>query len=165
MKKNLLIAAVSTFILLSGCSDVYIKDEFKASLNYYNRKYHFKINFPESWINYSTFEIDEIIDPDLKVKTICFALPTRSADWQPVNIPVGYATLFSVRIFTGQQWALFIMKYGEIKTEINSADRKIGQSQNSVYMIKNSTAIPVDLYLYMKDIASITETFRVIVPQ
>lgn len=164
MKKNLIIFTSFLFIIfLSSCGEK--KEDFRARLNYYNRKYQFRITFPENWLNYSTFEIDEIIDPELKIKTIYFALPTRSREWQPVNLPAGYAALFSVRIFTQQQWNIFQERYSSNIKEINSADRKIGENKRGVFMIKNSTSIPVDLYMFMKDVAPITGTFRVTITQ
>jgi hypothetical protein len=32
-------------------------------------------------------------------------------------------------------------------------------------MIKNSTSIPVDLYLFMKDVRSISDTFRIVITE
>ncbi|HOP29502.1 MAG TPA: hypothetical protein PKZ64_08025 [Spirochaetota bacterium] len=162
IKKNILNLSLSTIILFLSCGEK--KDEFRERLNYYNSKYRFRITFPENWINYSSFEIDEIIDPELKVTTVFFALPTRSRDWQPINLPEGYGALFAIRIFTPQQWNRFIEKYSGSK-EINNADRKLGENKNSVFMIKNSTSIPVDLYLFMKDVRSITDTFRIVVKE
>lgn len=161
--KNRIFIIISLFIAvtLSACAEK--KDEFRERLNYYNSKYRFRITFPENWINYSSFEIDEIIDPELKIKTVFFALPTRSRDWQPLNLPAGYAALFSVRIFTPQQWARFAEKYSGNRKEINSSDRKIGESNNAVFMIKNSTSLPVDLYLFMKDVSDITNSFRIVI--
>lgn len=163
--KNRTAIIISLFlaIILSACGEK--KDEFRERLNYYNSKYRFRITFPENWLNYSSFEIDEIIDPELKVKTVFFALPTRSRDWQPLNLPEGYAALFSIRIFTPQQWNLFIEKYSGNSKEINSADRKIGESKTAVFMIKNSNSLPVDLYLFMKDVAVITNTFRIVIKE
>jgi len=159
-KKNIIYLSLLIPVLLFSCGEK--KDEFRERLNYYNSKYRFRITFPENWLNYSSFEIDEIIDPELKVKTVMFALPTRSRDWQPINIPAGYAALFSIRVFTPQQWNRFIEKYSGNTKEINNTDRKIGESKTAVFMIKNSTSIPVDLYLFMKDVRSITDTFMII---
>jgi len=162
-KKTAIIISLFLAIILSACGEK--KDEFRERLNYYNSKYRFRITFPENWINYSSFEIDEIIDPELKVKTVFFALPTRSRDWQPVNLPDGYAALFSVRIFTPRQWSSFLEKYSGSSKEINNFDRKIGESKTAVFMLKNSTSLPVDLYLFMKDVAAITGTFRIVITE
>jgi len=159
IKKRIIHLSFSVIFILASCGEK--KDEFRERLNYYNSRYQFRITFPENWLNYSSFEIDEIIDPELKVKTVLFSLPTRSRDWQPLNLPDGYAALFSVRIFTPQQWSRFTEKYSGNSKEINSFDRKIGENKSSVFMIKNSTSIPVDLYLFMKDVAGITDSFRV----
>ncbi|HOP62815.1 MAG TPA: hypothetical protein PK358_04180 [Spirochaetota bacterium] len=137
------------------------KDDFRERLNYYNSRYRFRITFPENWINYSAFEMDEIIDPDLKVTAIYFALPTRSRDWQPVRLPSGYASIFSIRIFSRKEWDVFTGKYSDDKKEINSADRKIGENSSHVFMIKNATSIPVDLYFFMKEVPHVAGTFRV----
>jgi len=153
------ISAALSLALIFSCTGGK-KDDPYARLNYLNAKYSFSLKFPEKWVNYSDFAMDEIIDPDLKVDVVYFALPTRSRDWQPVNLPSGYAALFLIRIFTTEQWTLFIKKYGEQKNEINNADKKIGEDKNTVYMLKYSTSIPVDLYLYMKEVKSVTETFR-----
>lgn len=161
--KFIMFTSLLFIILLSSCGEK--KEDFRARLNYYNSRYQFRITFPENWLNYSTFETDEIIDPDLMIKSIYFALPTRSGEWQPVTLPTGYAALFSVRIFTPQQWNIFQERYSNNIREINNADRKIGEGRNTVFMIKNSTSIPVDLYLYMKDVAGITDTFRAVITQ
>lgn len=163
IKKNIIYLSLLIIIILLSCGEK--KDEFRERLNYYNSKYRFRITFPENWLNYSSFEIDEIIDPDLKVKTVFFALPTRSRDWQPMNLPAGYASLFSIRIFTPQQWDRFIKKYSSNIKEINNADRKLGENKSTVFMIKNSTSIPVDLYLFMKDVRSISDTFRIVITE
>ncbi len=160
MKKILIIFAILT-LSITSCGRR--QDDFKERLNYFNSRYMFRLTFPESWLNYSTFEIEEIIDPEIRVTTICFALPTRSREWQPVDTPNGYAALFYVRIFTQQQWNLFSERYGSNTNEVNSSDRKLAEKSDSVFMIKNSTSVPVDLYLYVKDIPSITDTFRVVV--
>lgn len=160
MKKKLFIF---TMLIISITSCGSRQDEFKERLNYFNTKYMFRLTFPESWLNYSTFEIEEIIDPEIRVTTICFTLPTRSREWQPFDTPNGYAALFYIRIFTPDQWDMFFSRYGTNLKEINSADRKIAEKEGAVFMIKNSTAVPVDLYLYVKDIPSITDTFRVVV--
>lgn len=161
--KSILYISFIILLLLPACGEK--KEDFRERLNYYNSKYRFRITFPESWLNYATFEMNEIIDPELKIKTLYFALPTRSRDWQPVNLPSGYAALFSIRIFTTEQWILFINKYGEQKNELNNADKKIGEDKNTVYMLKYSTSIPVDLYLYMKEVKGVAETFRLIISE
>ena len=163
IKKNNIYLSLLIIIFLLSCGEK--KDEFRERLNYYNSKYRFRITFPENWLNYSSFETDEIIDPDIKVKTVFFALPTRSRDWQPVNLPAGYAALFSIRIFTPQQWDRFIEKYNSNIKEINNADRKLGDNKTAVFMIKNSTSIPVDLYLFMKDVRNISDTFRIVITE
>lgn len=159
--KKIMRILLASLILLLACGEK--KDDFRERLNYFNSKYMFRITFPENWLNYSTFEIDEIIDPEIKVKTICFTLPTRSRDWQPVDTPNGFASLFYLRIFTKEQWTLFMERYGSSLKEINSVDRKIGESKDTVFMIKNATSIPVDLYLFMKDVNAITGTFRIVI--
>lgn len=159
--RNTIITSLILASVLFACGEK--KDEFRERLNYFNSSYLFRITFPDSWLNYSPFEIDEIIDPELKIKTVFFALPTRSRDWQPISLPSGYAALFAVRIFTPQQWIEFNKKYSGNIREINSFDRKIGESKSAVFMIKKSTSIPVDLYMYFKDVASIADTFRVII--
>ncbi len=163
IKKNTIYLSLLIIIFLLSCGEK--KDEFRERLNYYNSKYRFRFTFPENWLNYSSFETDEIIDPDIKVKTVFFALPTRSRDWQPVNLPAGYAALFSIRIFTPQQWDRFIEKYSSNIKEINNADRKLGDNKTAVFMIKNSTSIPVDLYLFMKDVRNISDTFRIVITE
>ena len=157
-RKYIACLLISLTIPLSFCGEK--KEDFRERLNYYNSRYRFRITFPENWINYSPFEMDEIIDPEIKVTVIYFALPTRSRDWQPVRLPTGYASIFSVRIFPRKEWEIFTRRYGGDKKEINSADRKIGENSSHVFMIKNSTSIPVDLYFFMKEVPQVAGTFR-----
>ena len=151
-------AAISLMVLISCSGDR--RDDPSAKLNYVNTEYSFSLRFPEKWINYSPFAMDEIIDPDLKVDVVYFALPTRSREWQPVNVPAGYAAIFSVRIFTEEQWRIFLERYSTNTGEVNLFDRKIGESAGRIYMLRNSRSVPVDLYLYVKDIPLIAGSFR-----
>ena len=147
--------------LFLACTTVNINDDPKLRLKYINKKYMFSIQFPEKWINYMDFEKSEIIDPQIDIPVVYFALPTRSREWQPLNIPSGYAELFSVRIFTRSVWKLYEERYRGT-AEFQLSDKFPGEGINYIYMIRYSSSIPVDLYIYMKEAVPITDTFRML---
>ena len=148
-------------ILLLSCTGKNEKDDPKLRLRYVNLKYMFTLQFPEKWISYMDFEKTEIIDPQLIIPAVYFALPTRSREWQPLNVPSGYADLFYVRIFTKSQWKLYEERYRGTD-EYRMSDKFPGEEKDLVYMIRYSSSIPVDLYIYMKESDSITDTFKII---
>ena len=143
------------FFLLS-CAG-YEKDDPRLRLSYQNLKYSFSMDFPEKWINYADFEKNELLDPQLIIPVIYFALPTRSKEWQSYNLPEGFAELFFVRIFSGSQWELYQEKFG---SKIKVSDI-IFEGKHFTYMINYPPSLPVDLYLFMKDCDSIIRTFKI----
>jgi len=159
MKKILYI--ILPAIIFYSCTSSEKKDDPLLRLKYINTKYMFTLQFPEKWISYMDFEKTEIIDPQIVIPVIYFALPTRSREWQPVNAASGFAEIFYVRIFSKQQWALFNERY-KGTDEIKLSDRFHGEETNSVYMIRYSNSIPVDLYIHMTEADSITNTFRIL---
>lgn len=144
------------FIILSLSCSGYKKDDPRLRLNYENHKYNFTIEFPEKWINYNDFEKKELLDPQMIIPVIYFALPTRSREWQSFNLPEGYAELFYVRIFTPSQWKQYRNRSG---SSIKPSDVLI-EGKKFIYMINYPTSIPVDLYLFMKDCDPIIRTFK-----
>jgi hypothetical protein len=162
MKKLIIILIVMLSALLS-CGLWSKNDDPKLRLKYMNLKYMFTIQFPEKWISYMDFEKTEIIDPQIVIPVIYFALPTKSRDWQPVMVPAGYAELFYVRIFTHAQWKLYEEKYKE-SDEIKMSDILFpGGDKDFVYMIRYTDSIPVDLYIFMKESDKITDTFKILI--
>lgn len=107
------------------------------------------------------FEKTELIDPQIDVPVIYFALPTRSREWQPLNIPAGFADLFCVRIFNKAQWKLYEERY-KGTGEFRLSDKFPGENKNYVFMIRYPESIPVDLYMNMKESGSVTDTFRIV---
>ncbi len=148
-------------ILILSCTGKDRANDQKARLRYINKKYMFTLQFPERWGYYMDFEKKEIIDPQIVIPIVFFALPTKSREWQPLNVPAGYSELFYVRIFTHDQWKLFQEKYksGE---DFPQNDRLFTTGKNFVYMIRYPVSIPVDLYHYMKESESVTATFKII---
>jgi len=159
MKK--LINILLMMILLLSCAGKDEKDDPRLRLKYVNLKYMFTLQFSERWISYMDFEKSEIIDPQIIIPVVYFALPTRSREWQSLIIPAGYADLFYVRIFTKAQWKLYEERY-KGSDEFRLSDKFPGQGKDFVYMIRYSSSIPVDLYIYMKESNPITETFKII---
>lgn len=159
MKK--LINILLMMILLLSCAGKDEKDDPRLRLKYVNLKYMFTLQFSERWISYMDFEKSEIIDPQIIIPVVYFALPTRSREWQSLIIPAGYADLFYVRIFTKAQWKLYEERY-KGSDEFRLSDKFPGQGKDFVYMIRYSSSIPVDLYIYMKESDPITETFKII---
>jgi len=154
---KLLIKSVVLFcIFLSSCSG-YQKDDPRLRLNYKNPKYLFSLEFPEKWVNYADFEKSELLDPQLIIPVIYFALPTRSKEWRSYSLPEGYAELFYVRIFTSGQWKLYQKKFRD-RIKISN---EIFKGKKFTFMINYPPSLPVDLYLYMKDCESIIETFKI----
>ncbi len=154
--KFLKITVMLFFSFFVSCSG-YQNDDPRLRLHYINMKYSFSMTFPEKWINYADFEKNELLDPQLIVPVIYFALPTRSKEWQSYNLPEGYAELFYVRIFTPAQWKLYQEKFAnsiKISTMIFDGDRY-------TFMINYPPSLPVDLYLFMKDCESIIQTFKI----
>lgn len=148
--------SIIVFTILSLSCSGYQKDDPRLRLSYTNQKYSFSIEFPEKWINYNDFEKNELLDPQLIIPVIYFALPTRSKEWQSLNLPEGYAELFYVRIFTPSQWELYQEKFGhQIKPS-----NVLFKSKKLIYMINYPPSIPVDLYLFMKDCDPIIRTFK-----
>lgn len=164
MKKHsipdIIILAVLIISCVS-CAGGSIKDDPKLRLKYINKKYMFSLQFTEKWINYMDFEKTEIIDPQINIPVIYFALPTRSREWQPLNTPAGYAELFCVRIFSKAEWKLYEEKYRG-SSEFRLSDNFPGEGENYIYMIRYPGSIPVDLYIHMKESISITGTFRML---
>jgi len=160
MKKFIEISLLVPLLLLS-CNNSSIKDDPMLRLKYINKKYMFSLQFHEKWINYLDFEKTEIIDPQIIIPVIYFALPTRSREWQPVNTPAGYAELFRVRIFTKPVWKLYEERF-KGSDEFKQNDRFPGEGKDFVYMIMYPDSIPVDLYIFMKESVSITGTFRIL---
>ncbi len=148
-------------LLFLYCTSSSVSDDPRLRLKYVNKKYMFSLQFPEKWINYMDFEKSEIIDPDINIPVIYFALPTRSRDWQPLNIPAGYAELFCVRVFTKTQWELYQEKYRGSE-EFQMSDKIPGEGIKYFYLIRYSSSIPVDLYIYMKETNAVTDTFRML---
>lgn len=162
MKKFIrLLSLLLLFSALSACAGKNINDDPMLRLRYVNKKYMFSLQFPEKWINYMDFEKTEIIDPEINIPVIYFALPTRSRDWQPLNIPSGFAELFCVKVFTKPQWRLYREKYRGSE-EFLISDRSPGEGINYFYLIRYSSSIPVDLYIFMKETAAVTDTFRML---
>ncbi|HOK03214.1 MAG TPA: hypothetical protein PLN03_10465 [Spirochaetota bacterium] len=129
-------------------------------IQYINRRYYFSIDLPSSWSNYSVFEYDEIVESDIKVKAIYFALPTRSRDWAGSVLPEGFAPLFYIRIFNVKSWELFERRNSSNRLELNYYNKKIGSYGDKVYMVKYINSLPVDLYLYARDIPQIISSFK-----
>jgi len=148
-------------IFLFSCTAGDKRDDPKLRLKFINLKYKFTLQFPENWLSYMDFERTEIIDPQIVIPVIYFALPTRSREWQPLNVPAGYAELFYVRIFRKSQFKLYEDRYTGTG-EYRLSDKFPGEEKEFVYVIRYPDSIPVDLYLYMKESTSITDTFRII---
>ncbi len=148
-------------MLVLSCGGKERIDDPLLRLRYVNKKYMFKIEFPEKWLNYADFERTEIIDPPLSIQTIYFALPTRSREWQAVNTPAGFAEIFYVRVFTREQWKLYNEKYRESDGQ-RFSDMFPGEGKDFVYMIRFAESLPVDLFLYMKESVEVTSTFRML---
>jgi len=159
--KNIIKLLLPILIFLLSCAGGDKNDDLKLRLKYVNTKYKFALQFPEKWISYMDFEKTEIIDQDIHIPVIYFALPTRSREWQPLNLPAGYAELFYVRIFSKADWKLYEERYkGSDEFKLN--DKFPGEENDFVFMITYPNSLPVDLYIYMKESASITDTFRII---
>ena len=153
---KILVKSVIIFIIFFLSCSGYRKDDPMLRLNYENRKYKFSLEFPEKWINYYDLEKNELLDPQMIIPVIYFALPTRSREWQSFNLPEGYAELFFIRVFTPSQWKQFQDRAGD---RIKPTDVLI-KSKKFIYMISYPTSIPVDLYLFMKDCDPIIRTFK-----
>jgi hypothetical protein len=119
------------------------------------------MQFIESWKNYNDFEKTDIIDSSMDVPVIYFSLPTRMREWQSSNAPSGFSELFYVRIFSREKWNLYKKKY-EGTGEFRLSDRVIDEDKKFVFVIRFANSIPVDLHYYVRDILSITDTFRVL---
>jgi len=161
MNKSINFLLILIVILITACTGGDKKNAAELRLKYINMKYMFTLQFPEKWINYIDFEKSEIIDPQITVPVIYFALPSRSREWQPLNVPSGYAELFYIRIFNLSQWKLYKEKYSG-SAEFKLSDKISGDQKDFMYMIRFSNSIPVDLYLYMKDSDAVTSTFQII---
>lgn len=159
--KNLITALIPLIIVFISACGTDKKDDPKLRLKYINRKYMFTLQFPEGWLSYADFEQNEIIDPDLIIPVIYFALPTRSREWQPVKTPSGYADLFCVRIFTREKWKIYQERYSGTE-EFRLNDQVSGESKDFIYLIRYPESLPVDLYLFMKESYSVTSTFRIL---
>ena len=159
--KKFITLLLPLLIILQSCAGSEQKDDPKLRLKYMNLKYMFTLQFPEKWISYMDFEETELIDPQINIPVVYFALPTRSRDWQAINIPAGYADLFYVRIFSRSEWKMYEERY-KGTDEFRMSDKLSGEGKDFVYMIRYSSAIPVDLYIYVKESIAITDTFRIL---
>jgi hypothetical protein len=131
-------------------------------LDYINNEFGFTIRFPERWENYRIFESMEVFEPGLLIKVFYVSLPTRSRDWQPANVPANFAALFSIYAFTNPDWVRFSAYTTDKKEDSLSEDSELARSDRYVFMIRYSQSLPVDLYLFMKDIKSVSDSFTVI---
>lgn len=147
-------------LLTASCAGGSKIEDQKHRLKYKNSRYSFSLQFPEKWTYYMDFEEKEIIDTGMIIPVIYFALPTKSREWQPANVPTGYGELFYVRVFTRDQWKIFEEKY-KTEEKFPQNDKIFTTGKRFVYMIKYPVSLPVDLYHYMKESESIAGTFRI----
>jgi hypothetical protein len=154
----MLTASVLLLLLLS-CAGGDKTDE-AAKLNYNNARYSFAVTFPESWRNYVVFEKRDIIAPGYSVDSLYFAMPARARNWQPFNVPDNFAEIFVIRIFRLSTWEGYYNTYRDNPIFYDKNDRVIYRSEEYVYLLKYSTALPADLYSFTRDIDSIAATFR-----
>ncbi len=130
------------------------------NLNYHNSKEGFFITFPKSWLLYRSFESSSLIDENLHVKTISFALPTRSQDWKPMEEYSGLAVMFSIFVFPEKKWEYYREKYTGRANEFKLIGRVLGKRNGKVFFVSFSTSIPADLFFYMKESEGVVSTFR-----
>lgn len=152
---------IITALLFTACSSSDKNDELKR-LNYVSSEHGFSLTFPLKWLQYRVFEKMDLIDPDTRVSSLYFTLPTRSRDWQPVYVPDRFARLFTVRIFPVRDWDRFYSRYREKKAGAAGSDVILHRTAEKVYVLIYSNSIPIDLYIYMKDISSIAASFRML---
>lgn len=162
MKLKFYVAAGFLFItFFLSCVGI-DKDDGKAKLNYKNDRYSFALTFPENWKNYVVFEKQDIIAPGFLVDTLHFALPTRSRNWQSLNVPDNFAAVFTIRIFTPEVWDDFYKIYRDNNIFFDRSDKVLFRSKEYVYLLKYGVSLPVDLYAFSRDIESIVPTFSYI---
>jgi hypothetical protein len=75
-------------------------------------------------------------------------------------LPEGFAPLFYIRIFNVKSWELFERRNSSNRLELNYYNKKIGSYGDKVYMVKYINSLPVDLYLYARDIPQIISSFK-----
>ena len=157
--KLFFISAFLFMMFFLSCSGTDKNDEM-AKLNYKNERYSFALTFPEKWKNYVVFEKQDIIAPGFIVDTLYFSLPTRSRNWQPLNVPDNFAALFKIRIFDAKIWGNYYSRYSDSNIFFDKNSRVIFKGEKYVYLLSYSVSIPVDLYAYSRDIETIVSTFR-----
>jgi hypothetical protein len=159
LKYIIMLTASVPLLFLLSCAGGDKTDE-AGKLNYNNARYSFAVTFPESWRNYVVFEKADIIAPGYSVDSLYFAMPARSRNWQPFNVPDNFAEIFIIRIFKLPLWEGYYNTYRDNPLFYDKNDKVIYRSEEYVYLLRYSTALPADLYSFTRDIDSIAATFR-----
>lgn len=122
----------------------------KNPLIYQNEEYDFEITFPESWSDYKVFK-ENIIGSEA---TFYFALPTKDAGWLDSTIEKGYASLFTVSVYTKDQWQKVI-------SSDDPKPQKLIEKDDYVYGWTQAQAAPSDLTTAINSSSNILKTFKV----
>lgn len=78
------------------------QQEEKKSIVYANSDYGFQLTLPKGWDKYNV-TIDNSYTKQ-GITYLNFNLPTSDNNWKDDNIPSGYATQFSIRVWNLQKW-------------------------------------------------------------
>lgn len=151
-------AGILFVMLFLSCAGV-DKNDGKAKINYKNDRYTFALILPATWKSYVVFEKQDIIAQGFMVDTLYFALPTRARNWQPFNVPDNFAAVFSIRIFTPENWDSFYNKYRDDNVFISRSDKVLFRGKEYVYVLRYGVSLPVDLYAYSRDVESIVSSY------
>ncbi len=145
----------SAVISAASCSSA---DEIrKRALNYKNNEFGFSLRFNEKWESYRVFDAKEYTRSGQRVRVFYVCLPTRSRDWQFSRVESPYAVIFSIYVYDNRLWE----KYNADDPESAKDEVVMGRSDKYVFVLGYPSGLPVDLYLYMKEIDSVARTFRV----
>jgi uncharacterized protein YgiM (DUF1202 family) len=130
----------------------WVKTEFTTTTNplvYENTDYGFSLTFPQAWAGYKFFK--KIVDG---VAVYYVALPTTDKNWSESAAEAGYASFFTVGVYTKAQWAA--AQSEEMKP------LKIGEKGDYIFSFSSGQATPTDLTARFNEIKGIIDTFKIL---
>lgn len=120
-------------------------------LIYKNTDYGFEITFPSTWSGYKLFK--KVMTDGSIVYYV--AIPTTDKSWPESSADAGYASLFTIDVYTKAQWQA-------LQAEEGIKPTKLGEKGDYVYAWSSGQATPTDATARFAEIKSIIATFKIV---